>query len=100
MQLPHVPQLPHEQSPPHWRPRCFIPEVQLPQLVDSESSSLGAQPAVMLQPLQSPQSSQAQAALQVRERVRSSPHVPQLSGSVSVSPAAHNPSPEQISLSH
>lgn len=99
-QPPHAPQVPQEQSMPHARLRVFMPLLQLPQVCISLSVLFGMQPGAELQAPQALQASQAQAAPHVRVRVCSSPQTPQLSGSLSVSEAAHSPSSLHTSSSH
>jgi hypothetical protein len=77
-----------------------MPERQLPQARASLSVVFALQPGAVLHAPQAPQASQAQAWLHLRLRVRSSPHVPQPCGSLSVSSAVHSPSSAQISSSH
>ena len=100
LQPPQVPQLPHEQSLPQLRLRFCMPEAQLPQPCESVSCVFGEQPGTALHALQALQASQAQAVLQLRERVFSCPQTPQPCGSLSLSPAVHSPSSVQRSMSH
>jgi hypothetical protein len=81
------------------RGRLREPESQLPHASVSFSVAFAVQPGVLLQALQAPQVPQPQLASQLRACVRSSPQVPQLSGSDSWSPVAHTPSSLHTSAS-